>query len=443
MRMMMVFRPLLAVLGAVLAACGLTPQPQDLSLAGISPGSSTVAQGQMVTLTLTLTSQNGFQGQVTLSVLEGGQPVPWLSPSSIQRNLSVPRGGQVQETLQVQVAPNAPTGSRSLVVRAAYGNQLAELAFILTVIPPPDFTLSLNPSSLTVQQGQSGTTQLTITPQGGFTGTVSLSLAGAPPGVTLSPTSVNVPGPGPVTQTLTLSVASGVPTGSYGLQLIAISGSFVKTANLSLTVTPGPDFALFLNPPSLTLQQGQSGTTQLTITPQGGFTGTVSLSLLNAPPGVTLSPTSVNVPGPGPVTYVLTLSVAGSVPAGSYNLQLTAISGTLTRTANLTLTVTPAPDFAIFLNPTSLSIPQGSSGNTLLTIVPQGGFTGTVSISLVNPPAGVSLPPTSVNVTVPLSLSLTINVASSASTGTYNLRVRAQSGSIVREAILVLTVVTP
>jgi len=440
MRMMVVFRPLLAVLGAVLAACGLTPQPQDLSLAGISPGSSTVVQGQMVTLTLTLTSQNGFQGQVTLSVLEGGQPVPWLSPSSIQRNLSVPRGGQVQETLQVQVAPNAPTGSRSLVVRAAYGNQLAELAFILTVIPPPDFTLSLNPSSLTVQQGQSGTTQLTITPQGGFTGTVSLSLLNAPPGVTLSPTSVNVPGPGPVTQTLTLSVASGVPTGSYGLQLIAISGSFVKTANLSLTVTPGPDFALFLNPSSLTVQQGQSGTTQLTITPQGGFTGTVSLSLLNAPPGVTLSPTSVNVPGPGPVTYVLTLSVAGSVPAGSYNLQLTAISGTLTRTANLTLTVTPAPDFAIFLNPTSLSIPRGSSGNTLLTIVPQGGFTGTVSISLVDPPAGVSLPPTSVNVTVPLSLSLTINVAGSASTGTYNLRVRAQSGSIVREAILVLTV---
>jgi uncharacterized membrane protein len=58
----------------------------------------------------------------------------------------------------------------------------------------------------------------------------------------------------------------------------------------------------------------------------------------------------------------------------------------------------------------------------------------------VSPPAGVSLPPTSVNVTVPLSLPLTINVDSSASPDTYNLRVRAQSGSIVREAILVLTV---
>jgi hypothetical protein len=83
----------------------------------------------------------------------------------------------------------------------------------------PDFTLSLNPASLTVQQGSSGTTQLTITPQGGFTGTVSLSLVGAPSGVTLSPTSVNVTGSNPVTQNLTVSVGSGVATGTYNLQV--------------------------------------------------------------------------------------------------------------------------------------------------------------------------------------------------------------------------------
>ena len=54
-----------------------------------------------MTLTLTFTSQNGFQGQVSLSVLEGGQPVSWLSPNAVQRNLNVPRGQQVQETLEV------------------------------------------------------------------------------------------------------------------------------------------------------------------------------------------------------------------------------------------------------------------------------------------------------------------------------------------------------
>jgi len=100
---------LLTGLALLLAACGGGGQPQpdltlaqpDLTLAGISPQNPAVVQGQTVTLTLTFTSQNGFQGQVSLSVLEGGQPVSWLSPNAVQRNLNVPRGQQVQETLEV------------------------------------------------------------------------------------------------------------------------------------------------------------------------------------------------------------------------------------------------------------------------------------------------------------------------------------------------------
>ncbi|MER3490801.1 MAG: hypothetical protein C4328_13205, partial [Meiothermus sp.] len=43
-----------------------------------------------------------------------------------------------------------------------------------------NFTLSLSPTTLTVVQGGSGTTTLTLTPQKGFTGTVSLSLDNPP-----------------------------------------------------------------------------------------------------------------------------------------------------------------------------------------------------------------------------------------------------------------------
>jgi len=125
---------LLTGLALLLAACGGGGQPQpDLTLAGISPQNPTVVQGQTLTLTLTFTSQNGFQGPVSLSVLEGGQPVSWLSPNSVQRNLNVPRGQQVQETLEVQVAANAPTGPHALKLRATYGNQTAERDLTLTV----------------------------------------------------------------------------------------------------------------------------------------------------------------------------------------------------------------------------------------------------------------------------------------------------------------------
>lgn len=89
----------------------------------------------MLTLTLTLTSQNGFQGQVTLQVTEGGQPPTWLNPTSMQRTLNVPAGEQVQESLQVTVAQDAPTGSHSLNVKVVYENQATEGSLTLVVNP--------------------------------------------------------------------------------------------------------------------------------------------------------------------------------------------------------------------------------------------------------------------------------------------------------------------
>jgi len=131
---------------------------------------------------------------------------------------------------------------------------------------------------------------------------------------------------------------------------------------------PSPDFTISLDPTSLTVQQGSNGTTTLTITPQNGFTGTVNLALVdgsgNPVPGITLSPTSVSVTGSSPVSQPLTLSVAASVDPGTYNLQVRATSESLTKTANLTLTVTEAPTGARL-------VPQvtGVSSNGLLFTV--------------------------------------------------------------------------
>jgi hypothetical protein len=216
--------------------------------------------------------------------------------------------------------------------------------------PQPSFTLALNPTSLTVQQGASGQTTLTVTPQNGFTGTVSLSLVAGqdqvPQGLTLSPGSVQVSGSGPVNQPLTLSAQPTTPTGTYRLKVRATSGSLTREADLTVVVTappPSPGFTLALNPTSLTVQQGASGQTTLTVTPQNGFTGTVSLSLVagqdQVPQGLTLSPGSVQVSGSGPVNQPLTLSAQPTAPTGTYRLKVRATSGNLTREADLTVTV--------------------------------------------------------------------------------------------------------
>jgi len=341
---------LLTSLALLLAACGGGGQPQpDLTLAGISPQNPAVIQGQTLTLTLTLASQNGFQGQVSLSVLEGGQPVSWLSPNAVQRNLNVPRGQQVQETLEVQVAPNAPTGSRNLTARAAYGNQVTERALTLTVNAPPDFAISLNPTSLTVQQGGSNSTQLTITLQNGFTGTVSLSLVAGqdqvPQGLTLSPDTVQVG-----TSFLTLSAQPTTPTGTYRLKVRATSGSLTREADLTVEVTPPPP------PPSFTLsdptpnpfsvQAGGTATFQVTLASQNGFQGQVTLNLASGqdplPQGLAItatSPSPINLQAGGSVTVTATVSADAQVAPGTYRLKVRATSGSLTREADLTVAV--------------------------------------------------------------------------------------------------------
>jgi uncharacterized membrane protein len=426
----------------VRAASGSLTKTANLSLTvtfdftiSLNPTSLTVQQGSSGTTQLTITPQNRLTGTVYLELVGAPSGVT-LSPTSV----SVTGSDPVTQNLTLSVDSGVAPGTYSLQVRATSGSLTKTANLSLTVTAAPDFTLSLNPTSLTVQQGSSGTTQLTITPRGGFTGTVYLSLVGAPNGVTLSPTSVSVTGSDPVTRNLTLSVGSGVAPGTYSLQVRATSGSLTKTANLSLTVTPPPDFTISLNPTSLTVQQGSSGTTQLTITPQNGFTGTVYLSLVGAPSGVTLSPTSVSVTGSGPVTQNLTLSVDSGVATGTYTLQVRATSGSLTKTANLSLTVTF--DFTISLNPTSLTVQQGSSGTTQLTITPQNRLTGTVYLELVGAPSGVTLSPTSVSVTGsgPVTQNLTLSVDSGVATGTYTLQVRATSGSLTKTANLSLTV---
>jgi hypothetical protein len=316
--------------------------------------------------------------------------------------------------------------------------------------PPSDFTISINPTNLTVQQGSSGTTTLSITPQNGFTGTVSLSLVAGqdqvPQGLTLSPNGVQVSGTNPVNQTLSFSAQSTTPTGTYRLKVRATSGSLTREVGLTVVVTatpPPPNFTISLNPANLTVQQGSSGTTTLTVTPQNGFTGAVGLSLVGAPSGVTLSPANVTVSGSSPVNQSLTVNVGSGVAPGTYSLQVRATSGSLTKTTGLSLNVT-APtntDFTMVLESNHLTVTPGGIAYVRLTVTGSG---GTLSLSLVdsnnNPFSYVSLSPTTTP--IPSAPMLELSASPSLAPGTYPLEVQGTSNGVTKEAPLTLEVRT-
>ncbi|MGK0617431.1 S8 family serine peptidase [Meiothermus cerbereus] len=97
------------------------------------------------------------------------------------------------------------------------------------------FSLTTPNTSLSVQPGGSLSVPITISRSGGFAGAVSLSLLGAPAGVSgsFNPASTTN------SSTLALSVSGTVPDGTYSLTVRGISGSTTATLPLSLRVGAG------------------------------------------------------------------------------------------------------------------------------------------------------------------------------------------------------------
>jgi hypothetical protein len=118
----------------------------------------------------------------------------------------------------------------------------------------PDFSLSAAPSSLTVNQGSSGTSTITVNPMNGFSGSVSLSASGLPSGVTatFNPSSTTT------TSTLTLTASSTAATGTFTVTVTGTSGSLTHTTTISLTVASS---SLPAAPSNLTATAGKKSVT--------------------------------------------------------------------------------------------------------------------------------------------------------------------------------------
>jgi hypothetical protein len=101
----------------------------------------------------------------------------------------------------------------------------------------PNFTLSANPATLTVSRGASGTSALTITRSGGFTGSVALSASGLPAGVTatFNPT----PATG-TSSTVTFAASSMAAAGTVTVTITGAGGGFTRSTTLILTVDAPP-----------------------------------------------------------------------------------------------------------------------------------------------------------------------------------------------------------
>jgi kumamolisin len=278
----------------------------------------------------------GYIALVNQQLVANGQAtIGFLNPTIYQQNVGSQYAADFHDITSGTSGSYTAVTGYDLVT--GWGSPNSGLIAALTGPAQPGYSLSASPSSVSVVQGNAGSSTITSTVTGGFNTAVALSASGQPAGVTVSFNPTSITGTG--NSTMSITVGSSVATGTYPITVTGTAGSTVHTTTVTLTVTGiNPSYSLSASPVSLTISRGSSGHSTITVTPSNGFTGTVSLSGSGQGSRVTLSFSPSSVTG-GSGTSTMTVTVNRRATTGTRTITITGTSGSTTKTTTVTLTV--------------------------------------------------------------------------------------------------------
>ena len=358
----------------------VTPLVPDFSFT-LLPSAETVAQSTNRDSFYNIASINGFSGPISITpsappggVGVGVQPPPALTP-----------GANFTGGLSIHVDISSVPGTYSIIFTAQSGSIIHNATLLLTISssPPPDFTLATNPTFLTVPQGSTALVFVIVSSIGGFNGTISLT-SGVVPVISGGPTAVLNQSSvflfsgftrGVELRIITTATSS---TGSYNYTVTGISGSLTHTAVGSFTVSVSlpPDFSISASPTTLSIPQGSSNRVFLNVTSLNGFSGTVNLNATASPAGprLVLGATSATLASGGTTEVVLAIFVNATVPppTGNYVITVIGVSGSLSHSVNIQLTITTAFASLVLVShvfqPTNVTLQLQNQGNAPITL---------------------------------------------------------------------------
>ena len=405
---------------------GLTPTVT------VTPSLATLNSNTPLPVAVTVTATSGSPtpgGTITLSsgsYSSGAQP---LTAGSY--NFTIPAYSLAAGSNTLTV-----TYSGDSVYTAASNNAVSVSVTLST------FALSAAGSSLTLTPGAAtgNTSTISVTPAGGFTGAVNLSCAvttslpsPTSPATCAISTPVSITGSTAATSTLTVSTTATTTPGAY---LVTVTGVDAATGNITsstpvnVTVSAPASYAL-TNSGAVSVVAGATtgNTSTITITPSGGFTGTVALgcsvttSLANpTSPATCTIPASVDVTGSTAVMATLTVVTTSTTTAGSYTVTVTGTSGTLSPVTSVSVTVTAATGSGgsyTLSATTPTAVTKGTATSSTVTASSTNGYAGTVTLSCAltsSPTSAADLP------TCTASIS-TVNLTASTTSGTATFNI--------------------
>ena len=237
-------------------------------------------------------------------------------------------------SLTVTAPPNgniAPPGYYMLFLLNSSGVP-SVAKFVQVTSQQADFSVTATPSSRKVPPGTGTTYSVSVTPSGGFNGTVNFSVSGLPSGATATFNPTSVTGSG--SSTLSITTSSSTPPGNYSLTITATSGNLTHTAKVSLQVA---DFSISASPSSQTVGRNSQTTFTVSVAALGPFSGSVTFLVSGLPARVTSSFVPTSVTGSG--TTTLTITTKPKTPIGTYPLTIKGKAGILIHSTTVTLVV--------------------------------------------------------------------------------------------------------
>ena len=343
---------------------------------------------------------------------------------------------------------HSPTDSKVLLLLFVLSLAASQLAveqdtespratpWTLSSVPIPDFTVGVTQPSIVSADGTTHATSIIlVSPLNGFSGTVALSDLPLP--TDLLCTAIHPAAIPNSSGEATVSCSSSVP-GAYDVTIFGTSGGIRHnaTATFTFTISAPPDFTIAAVS-SVSLTADTTATSNVTVTPQGGFHSEVNLTATVYPStglSVSLIPRRL-VLGSGTTTA----NFSASAP-GDYTVTIIGISKSHSHTITIVVAVTLAgpPDFEISAGSGSINIEAGNPGVTRIIITPSSGFTGAVTLAVAAPASiSCSLSPTSIQ-----SSGTSTLTCNSGRLGVYTITIKAIGGPSTHTAIINVHVAT-
>ncbi|CAN5533276.1 hypothetical protein BH10ACI2_BH10ACI2_07120 [soil metagenome] len=376
-----------------------------------------------------------------------------------------------------------------------------ELHPIVDIAFGPTFSLGSSPQSITAVQGTNPTAIINTTLLNGFNSSLTFSATGLPSGITPSFAPQTLPAPGSGSTTLTLSTAPITPTGTYTVVVSATDGAQTRSTSLTLTITSAgggtqqilgnPGFEDGSNPSpwaatsgvidNSNFQTARSGSWKAWLNGFGTAHTDTLMQQVSVPTDITAAKLSfwlhidsaettrtkandtLKVQLRNSTGAVLsTLATYSNLNAAAGYAQLTfdvfayrgqavqvyligVENGSLKTSfvvddfgLNVTTSGAVNPDLTLSLSQSSISVTQGSNGNTTITSTVSGGFNSAVTLAVSGVPIGATagFNPPVIDAPGGGNSTFTLSLTAATPVGTYPVVISASGGGFVRTATL-------